>query len=50
MISARVAFLLYALIAGVALFILKGKPLWLALIIVLALAAKTFVDELRRRQ
>jgi hypothetical protein len=49
MISARTAFLLYAAVAGVALLILKGKPLALALIIVFALAAKTYVDELRRR-
>jgi hypothetical protein len=49
MINARTAFLLYAVIAAVALLILKGKPLWLALVIVFALAAKTYVDELRRR-
>ncbi len=50
MITARIAFLLYAAIACVALLILKGKPLYLALIIVFALAAKTYVDELRRKQ
>jgi hypothetical protein len=49
MIKARTAFVLYAVIAGAALLILKGKPLWLALIIVGALVAKTYVDELRRR-
>ena len=49
MINARVAFLLYAVLAGVALLTLKGKFLSLALIIVLALAAKTYVDEQRRR-
>jgi hypothetical protein len=50
MISARTAFLLYAALALLALLTLKGKYLALGLIIVLALAAKTFVDELRRRQ
>ena len=49
MIKARSAFLLYAVLAVVALLTLKGKPLALALIIVLAIAAKTYVDELRRR-
>jgi hypothetical protein len=49
MIAARTAFLLYAVLAVIALLTLKGKPLSLALIIVIALAAKTYVDHLRRR-
>jgi len=49
MISARTAFLLYAGLAALAFFNLKGKMLSLALIVVLALAAKTYLDELRRR-
>jgi hypothetical protein len=49
LISARTAFLLYGALAAVSLFTLKGKFLSLALIIVLALAAKTYVDHLRRR-
>jgi hypothetical protein len=49
MISAKTAFLLYAGLAGVALLMLKGKPLGLALIIVGALAAKTYVDELKKK-
>lgn len=49
MISARTAYLLYAALAGLAVLILKGKPLGLALIIVLALAAKTYVDEQKRQ-
>ena len=48
MISARTAYLLYAALAGLSFLSLKGKPLGLALIIVFALAAKTYVDELRR--
>jgi hypothetical protein len=49
MISARIAFLLYAVLAVAALLTLQGKFRSLALIIVLALAAKTYVDERRRR-
>ncbi len=49
MISARTAFLLYAALGALALYTLKGKMLGMALIIVFALAAKTYVDELRRR-
>ncbi len=49
MISAKTAFFLYAGLAAAALLILKGKPLGLALIIVGALAAKTYVDELKKR-
>ena len=50
MINARTAYLLYAALAALAYFTLKGKPLALTLIVVGALAAKTYVDELRRRQ
>jgi hypothetical protein len=49
MIRARTAFLLYAALAVLAFLTLKGKPLTLALIIVLAIAAKTYVDHVRRR-
>jgi hypothetical protein len=49
MIKARTAFLLYAVLALFAFLTLKGKLLSLALIIVLALAAKTYVDHVRRR-
>jgi len=49
MIGARTAFLLYALLAGAAIWTLKGKMLTLALIILLAFAAKTWVDQARRR-
>ena len=48
MIPARIAFLLYALLAGAALWTLKGKMLALALIIVGGFALKTYVDHLRR--
>jgi len=47
-IGARTAFILYgALLAG-AYLTLKGKFLSLAVIIVLAIAAKTYIDHLRR--
>ena len=49
LIGARTAFLLYALLLALAVNTLKGKFLSLAVIIILALAAKTFVDHLRRR-
>jgi hypothetical protein len=49
MIRARTAFLLYGVLLIVALLTLKGKALALALIIVGAIAAKTFVDVLRRQ-
>jgi hypothetical protein len=49
MIAARTAYLLYAALAAAALLTLKGKFLSLALIIVIALAAKTCVDDMRRR-
>jgi hypothetical protein len=49
LIGARTAFLLYAALLAFAFFTLKGKFLSLAVIIVLALAAKSYVDHLRRR-
>jgi hypothetical protein len=49
LIGARVAFILYAALVVLAFFTLKGKFLGLAVIIVLALAAKSYVDHLRRR-
>ena len=48
LISARTAFLLYGVLVAVAFYTLKGRFLTLALIIVFALAAKTWVDHLRR--
>ena len=48
LIGARTAFLLYAVLLGYACWTLKGKFLSLAVIIILALAAKTYVDHLRR--
>ena len=48
MIRARTAFLLFGALVIAALLTLKGKPLALSLIIILALAAKTYVDHLRR--
>lgn len=49
MIGIRTAMLLYALLVGASLTTLKGTPLALALIIVLGLAAKSYVHYLRRR-
>ncbi len=49
MIGPKTAFALYALLAGAAFMRLHGVALWLALVIVLGLAAKTVVDLLRRR-
>lgn len=49
LIGARVALILYAALVVLAFFTLKGKFLGLAVIIVLALAAKSYVDHLRRR-
>ena len=50
LIGIRTAFVLYAALAVSAFFTLKGKFLSLALIVILGLAAKTYVDHLRRRQ
>jgi hypothetical protein len=49
MIAAGTAFLLYAVLAVIALLTLHGEARILALLIVVALAAKTYVDHLRRR-
>jgi len=48
-IGARTAFILYGALLVFAYITLKGKFLGLAVIIVLAIAAKTYVDHLRRR-
>jgi hypothetical protein len=50
MISARTAFLLYGVLVLGAVLTLKGKLLGLALVIVLAFAAKTYVDHVRRQR
>ena len=49
MIGIRTAFALYALLVLASLLTLKGTPLAVALIIVLGLAAKTYVHHLRSR-
>jgi hypothetical protein len=49
MIGARTAFALYAALLGTACFILHGKALALAIIVVLGLAAKSYIELLRRR-
>lgn len=43
------ALILFAGLAGFAIATLKGPALVIALLIVLALAAKTFIHHLRRR-
>jgi hypothetical protein len=48
-IGPKTAFVLYAVLVGVALLRLHGLALSLALVIVLGLAAKTMVDYFRRR-
>jgi hypothetical protein len=48
-IGTRTAFILYGALLAAAYFTLKGKFLSLAVIIILAIAAKTYVDHLRRR-
>jgi hypothetical protein len=49
LIGARTAFILYAALLAAAYLTLKGKFFSLAVIVILALAAKTCVDHLRRR-
>lgn len=49
MIGARTAFILYGLLVVFAVVRLHGTARWVALVIVLGLAAKTLVDFLRRR-
>jgi hypothetical protein len=49
MIGAKTAFVLYGLLAGVAVLTLHSTARWVSLVVVLGLAAKTLVDLLRRR-
>jgi len=49
MIGARTAAILYAVLAAISIATLHGKVLAFALIIVLGLAVKSYVDYLRRR-
>jgi hypothetical protein len=49
MISLRTALILYAVLLGFAFATLKGVAFAIALIIVLGLAAKSYVHYLRRR-
>ncbi len=49
MIGIRTALILYALLVIASLVTLKGTPLALALIIVIALAVKSYVHHLRSR-
>jgi len=49
MITGRIAAVLYAALAGISIATLHGKALAFALIIVLGLALKSYLDYLRRR-
>ncbi len=49
MIPGRVAAVLYAVLVAVSIATLHGKALAFALIIVLGLALKSYLDYLRRR-
>ena len=49
MIGPRTAAILYAALVAISLVTLHGKALAFALIIVLGLATKSYVDYLRRR-
>jgi len=49
MISGRIASVLYAALAVISIATLHGKALAFALIIVLGLAVKSYIDYLRRR-
>lgn len=49
MIGIRTALLLYALLVLASVLTLKGTPLALALIIVIALAVKSYLHHLRGR-
>jgi hypothetical protein len=49
MIGPRTAFLLYAALVGASFLLLTGTPRIIALIVVFGLAAKSYVDFLRRR-
>jgi archaellin len=48
-IGLRTAFILYALLAVAAFFSLKGTALVIALVVVAALAAKSYVHHVRSR-
>jgi hypothetical protein len=48
-IRGRTAVVLYAVLIVIALATLRGKPLALALIIVLGLAVKSYLDSVRRK-
>jgi hypothetical protein len=48
-IGPRTAFLLYAALVGLSFATLTGTPRAIALIIVFCLAAKSYIDFLRRR-
>jgi cell division protein FtsX len=48
-IGAKTAFLLYAVLIGFAIATLKGTALAIAVIIVLAVAVKSYIDYLRQR-
>jgi hypothetical protein len=49
MISGRIAAVLYAILAAISFLTLHGKALAFALILVLGLAAKSYIDYLRSR-
>jgi hypothetical protein len=49
MISGRIALVLYAALVVISIATLHGKALVFALIVVLGLAVKSYVDYLRRR-
>jgi hypothetical protein len=49
MISGRIALVLYAALVALSIATLHGKALAFALIVVLGLAVKSYVDYLRRR-
>jgi hypothetical protein len=49
MISLRTALVLYAVLVAISIATLHGKALVFALIVVLGLAVKSYIDYLRRR-
>ena len=49
MISGRIALVLYAALVAISIATLHGKALAFALIVVLGLAVKSYVDYLRHR-
>ena len=49
MISGRIALVLYAALVAISIATLHGKALAFALIVVLGLAVKSYIDYLRRR-